>query len=177
MPAPRPRKMRRPLPELAFPDSRESSPRNTRSLTEKDDSVFPPPPEIFGERSRFEPSRSTQRDIDKQGRTIINTLKNFGISAGIAQTASGPAITQYKLELAPGTKISKVSGLDEEIALDLAVMPVRIEAPILGTHYVGVEVPVSERKTVSLRSMIESGEFINTAFGREDWRADSREGS
>ena len=162
MPAPRPRKMRRPLPELAFPDSRAASSRNVDTDTVNDDSVFPPPAEIFGERARFEPSRSIQRDTDRQGRTIINTLKNFGISASIAQTAAGPAVVQYKIELAPGTKISKVSGLDEEIALDLAVMPVRIEAPILGTHYVGVEVPVSERKIVSLRSLIESGEFINT---------------
>ena len=162
MPAPRPRKMRRPLPELAFPDTRGTPSRESTTDTGTDESVFPPPAELFGERARFEPSRSTQRDTDRQGRTIINTLKNFGISASVAQTASGPAITQYKLELAPGTKISKVSGLDEEIALDLAVMPVRIEAPILGTHYVGVEVPVSERKIVSLRSLIESGEFINT---------------
>ena len=163
LPAPKPRKMRRPLPELAFPDSRGAASRASTSDTGNDESVFPPPAELFGERSRFEPSRNTQRDTDRQARTIINTLKNFGISASVAQTAAGPSIVQYKLELAPGTKISKVSGLDEEIGLDLAVHPIRIEAPILGTHYVGVEVPVSERKTVSLRSLIESGEFINTS--------------
>lgn len=169
----RTRKLRRPLPELTFPEpeadeEEKVSEKKTRS-TEKtssteihDDSVFPPPPEIFGERSRFDASRSTPKDANKQSRTIITTLKNFGISASVAQISAGPSVVQYKLEIAPGVRISKVSGLDEELAMDLAVMSVRIEAPILGTHYVGIEVPNPDRKVISLRSIIESGEFINT---------------
>ena len=159
----RTRKLRRPLPELTFPDASEDTQDDRQAHDmHNDDAVFPPPAELFGERSRFDPSR-TQRDSAKQGRIIVNTLKNFNISASVAQTVQGPSITQYKLEIASGVKVSKVSGLDEELAMDLAVMSVRIEAPILGTHYVGVEVPCSDRKTVSLRSVIESGEFINTS--------------
>ena len=170
IPAPRPRKLRRPLPEVTFPDSRDTPAsststapvRRTRSNAENDDAVFPPPAELFGESSRFEPSRSIQTDINRQGLAILNTLKNFNIDANIAQTSAGPSVVQYKLELASGTKLSRLSGLDDEIGLDLSVSGVRIEAPILGTRYVGVEIPVRDRKTVTLRSLIESGEFINS---------------
>ena len=159
-------KLRRPFPELTFPEAQTAKPQDSKDINEPhtndDESVFPPPTEIFGERSRFDPSRTTQKDSGKQGRAIITTLKNFNVSASVAQVVPGPSVTQYKLEIAPGVKISKVAGLDEEIAMDLAVMSVRIEAPILGTHYVGVEIPNQERKVVSLRSVIESGEFINT---------------
>ncbi|MBQ7220196.1 MAG: hypothetical protein IJS28_04370 [Synergistaceae bacterium] len=168
----RTRKLRRPLPELTFPgpdsesdapDTRKAQPElRTESSRSSDESVFPPPPEIFGERSRFDASRAAPRDSGKQGRAIITTLKNFNVNASVAQVVAGPSVIQYKLELSPGVKISKVAGLDEELSLDLAVMSVRIEAPILGTHYVGIEIPNPERKTVSLRSIIESGEFINT---------------
>ena len=160
----RTQKLRRPLPELTFPDSEPDTPSERKDQPElrNDEAVFPPPPEIFGERSRFDPSRSTQKDSGRQGRAIITTLKNFNVSASVSQVVAGPSVTQYKLEIAPGVKISKVASLDEEIAMDLAVMSVRIEAPILGTHYVGIEIPNPERKVVSLRSVIESGEFINT---------------
>lgn len=161
----RTRKIRRPLPEVKFIDDEPSiSGKKAKKTTKKlDDAVFPPPPELLGERSKLELSRNPGRDYGKQGRTIIATLKNFNINASVAQTIAGPSLIQYKLELDSGTKISKVSGLDDEIAIDLAVTSVRIEAPILGTHYVGVEMPSPDRKTITLRSLIESGEYINTA--------------
>ncbi len=181
-PQQRTRKNRRPFPELAFSSGADTSePQSDSSFTQSysqtsphketapstsradNDAVFPPPPELFGERSRFDSSRDVHNDAGRQGVILLNTLRNFGISADIAQTIAGPSVTQYKLELASGTKISRISGLDEEIAMDLGVASVRIEAPILGTHYVGIEVPAPDRKIVSLRSMIESGEFINTS--------------
>ena len=180
-PQQRTRKNRRPFPELTLssgadtpePQNPSSVPqsysqtsgtsRTSRTSRADNDAVFPPPPELFGERSRFDPSRDIHSDAGRQGVILLTTLRNFGISADIAQTIAGPSVTQYKLELASGTKISRISGLDEEIAMDLAVPSVRIEAPILGTHYVGIEVPAPDRKIVSLRSMIESGEFINTS--------------
>ena len=163
----RPRKLRRPLPEITFPEVESESQEAAQKASPElgnDESMFPPPAEIFGESSRRidTSSRFIQKDSGKQGRAIISTLKNFGISASVAQVVAGPSVIQYKLDLAPGVKVSKVASLDEEIAMDLAVMSVRIEAPILGTHYVGIEIPNPERKTVSLRSVIESGEFINT---------------
>ena len=177
-PQQRTRKNRRPFPELtlssgadtasqqetlSFSQTSHKTSQPLRTSRADNDAVFPPPAELFGERSRFDSSRDLHRDAGRQGVILLNTLRNFGISADIAQTIAGPSVTQYKLELASGTKISRISGLDEEIAMDLAVASVRIEAPILGTHYVGIEVPAPDRKIVSLRSMIESGEFINTS--------------
>ena len=115
----RTQKLRRPLPELTFPDSEPDTPSERKDQPElrNDEAVFPPPPEIFGERSRFDPSRSTQKDSGRQGRAIITTLKNFNVSASVSQVVAGPSVTQYKLEIAPGVKISKVASLDEEIAI------------------------------------------------------------
>ena len=162
----RTRKKRRPLPEITFPGNDDEAPAKKSSRPKSrayhDDAVFPPPAELFGERSKLDLSRNPQRDYGKQGRTIIATLKNFNVGADIAQVSAGPTFIQYKLELASGTKLSKIAGLDGEIAVDLAVQSVRIEAPILGTHYVGIEVPIPDRKTVTLRSLIDSGEYINT---------------
>ena len=165
-PSQRTRKKRRPLPEIKFPGNDDEPPAKKasrpKSRTHHDDAVFPPPAEIFGERAKLDLSRNPQRDYGKQGRTIIATLKNFNVGAEIAQVSAGPTFIQYKLELASGTKLSKIAGLDGEIAVDLAVQSVRIEAPILGTHYVGIEVPIPDRKTVPLRSIVDSGEYINT---------------
>lgn len=149
---PRTRKIRRPLPDLTSQEiNNQEAPANFKP-------VLPPPMEIFGPSAKFE-LRDNTKSFEKQARNIISTLKNFGINASVAQTLAGPSVIQYQLELSPGTKVSKVEGLDEEIAMYLAVKSVRIEAPIPGTQYVGIEVPNNERKIVTLRNIVESDEF------------------
>lgn len=128
----------------------------------REDLSFPPPPEIFGPRQKPEPDRDILKHSEKQAKTITSTLKNFGVNASVAHIVTGPAFIQYQLELAPGTKVNKISGLAEDLAMSLAVMSVRIEAPILGTRYVGIEVPRSDRKTISFRNIIEGEEFKNS---------------
>ena len=147
-----PRKIRRPLRTSSYES--ESS-----QGTSQKDSVFPVPPEIFGPAPKLEIMNDNLNVSDEQGRIIISTLKGFDVNAEIAKTVEGASVIQYQLELAPGTKISKAQELDGELAMALAVMSVRIEAPIPGTHYVGVEVPKKERKIITFRSMIESDEF------------------
>ena len=156
LPQPKPRKNRRPLPDMSAVNI-PAPDLNTDDVY--DDPVLPPPLDIFGPRTIIDLTRDNQKAIDKQGKAIILTLKNFGIIASIAGISQGPSVIQYQLELAPGTKVNKISGLDEELAMALAVMSVRIEAPILGTHYAGVEVPITERKTIPLRYILESEEF------------------
>ncbi|MBQ9628059.1 MAG: DNA translocase FtsK [Synergistaceae bacterium] len=150
-----PRKIRRPLRNSSYES--ESSHENSQK-----DSIFPVPAEIFGPAQRLEIMNGTINLSDEQGRIIISTLKEFNVNAEIAKTVEGASVIQYQLELAPGTKISKASELDGELAMALAVMSVRIEAPIPGTPYVGIEVPRKERKIITFRSMIESDEFRNT---------------
>ena len=182
VPAPRMKKLRRPLPPITFPDN---SPKNdtpkpaapkTSPVAEKsfspedipapvfpakthDEPAFPPPPEIFGPRMKSEPDREILKHSEKQAKTITSTLKNFSVNSSVAHIITGPTFIQYQLELAPGTKVSRIPGLAEDLAMSLAVMSVRIEAPIPGTRYVGIEVPRNDRKTIALRNIIESEEY------------------
>ena len=158
------RKFRRPLPAVNFNEGLENLiPNENFDFSSEISQGFPPPLEFFGSAPKFEIARENLKISDKTGKTIISTLKNFGVNASIAETFKGASVTQYLIELAPGMKVNQVSDLDEELAMSLAVMSVRIEAPILGTRYVGIEVPNPERKKISLRSVFESDEFQDSS--------------
>ena len=153
-----PRKIRRPLRTPSYESEFESE-----SESSHNDSILPPPVEIFGPAPKLEMRNNRDNISDEQGNLIISTLKGFDVNASIAETVEGASVIQYKLELSPGTKVSKVSELDGELAMALAVMSVRIEAPIPGTRYAGIEIPRKERKIITLRSIFESDEFRNSA--------------
>ena len=74
-------------------------------------------------------------------RTLVETLGHFGIEAAVVGRVTGPHITRYELRLAPGTKVSKVAALKDDLAYSLAATEIRILAPIPGKQAVGVEVP------------------------------------
>ena len=155
----RTKKLRRPLPTVSFPEEIQEIINNGGTSNQVDEPVFPPPMDIFGSSVNFEISRDTQKISDKQAKIITSTLKNFNVVASVANIITGSSVIQFLLELAPGMKVNKVSGLAEDLAMALAVMSVRIEAPIPGTHYVGIEIPNPERKIVSLRNMLDSEEY------------------
>ena len=150
-------------PQHDEPHAEEETVTPTPPAKSRELSAFPPPPEIFGPRLKTEPDRDILKHSEKQAKTITSTLKTFGINSSVAHIVTGPTFIQYQIELAPGTKVNKVSGLAEDLAMSLAVMSVRIEAPILGTRYVGIEVPRNDRKTVTFRSIIESEEYISSS--------------
>ena len=155
-----PRKNRRPLPVVMFNNEAfEDSPQEVSSSSVSEGAVFPPPSELFGPAPSFELPGASSRNFDKISKTIISTLKDFGISASIADILPGPSVTQVLLELAPGMKVNKVAGLADDVAMSLSAVSVRIEAPIPGTRYVGIEIPNAERKKITLRSVFESAEF------------------
>ena len=89
----------------------------------------------------------------------MKALAEFGIQATVVGVEEGPVITQYELELAPGIKLSKVTALDNDIAMALKSTTVRIVAPMPGRSTVGVEVPKSERSMVRLREMVEGADY------------------
>ncbi|NLT57578.1 MAG: DNA translocase FtsK [Clostridiales bacterium] len=90
---------------------------------------------------------------------ILETLRNFGVEATLLGTSRGPAVTRYELAPAAGVKISKITNLSDDIALSLAAIGVRIEAPIPGKAAIGIEVPNQTVSTVHLRSVLESDAF------------------
>ncbi len=114
-------------------------------------------------------------DIKKNAAIIEKTLDSFGIQARVAEVNGGPAVTQYALEIASGTKIAKIASLQHDIALALATRTgtVRIEAPIPGKSLVGIEVPNHSLEIVGLKSILASDELskhkskLAVALGRD----------
>lgn len=98
-------------------------------------------------------------DISARQFTIKKTLENFGIPVEMADISVGPTVTQYALKPADGIKLSRITGLSNDLALSLAAHPIRIEAPIPGKSLVGIEVPNHTIAIVSLREILESREF------------------
>ncbi|MBU1110263.1 DNA translocase FtsK [Patescibacteria group bacterium] len=102
-------------------------------------------------------------DIQSNIATITQKLKSFGMEAEVAEVNLGPAVTQYALKISEETKISRITSLQNDLALALATPTgtVRIEAPIPGRSLVGVEVPNQTASLVSLRSVLESEPMQN----------------
>ena len=88
--------------------------------------------------------------------TLVNTLKEFGVSTRVVDISRGPTVTRYELQPSAGVKISRITSLADDIALNLAVADVRMEAPIPGKPAVGIEVPNHKKTAVSIRSIFES---------------------
>jgi S-DNA-T family DNA segregation ATPase FtsK/SpoIIIE len=91
-----------------------------------------------------------RKDHEAVGRSLLEALGNFGVEAQIIGTVSGPHVTRYELRLAPGTKVSKITQLKDDLAYALASTDIRILAPIPGKQAVGVEVPNQRRRLVRL---------------------------
>lgn len=102
-------------------------------------------------------------DVQKTAAIVERTLDSFGIRAKVAEVNFGPTVTQYALEIAMGTKLSKITTLNNDIALATAAPggQVRIEAPIPGRSLVGVEIPNRRAEIVTLRNMLQLNAFGN----------------
>lgn len=138
-------------------DTNMSDPQDDEGL------VFPPPPAIFGPPPDV--SRGPQKTVlEKKGFQIISTLAEFGIEAELAEMMVGPTVIQYRIQLAPGIKVSRVAGLSNDLAVALAVPSLRVEAPIPGKPFVGVEIPNPVRQTIPLRQIIEEDNFIDSDY-------------
>ncbi len=107
-------------------------------------------------------------DLREQAKTLIDTLKSFGVEAKVLEVNKGPSITRFEIQPATGVKVSKITGLADDIAMNLAALSVRIEAPIPGKAAVGIEIPNQTNSIVRLREVIDSDAFksfgAKTAF-------------
>ncbi|MEE0801912.1 MAG: DNA translocase FtsK [Gemmiger sp.] len=101
------------------------------------------------------------REMKKNADILVNTLDSFGVKTHILDICRGPSVTRYELQPQAGIKVSRITSLADDIALNLATAGVRIEAPIPGKPAVGIEVPNRIRTTVSIRSVFESQNYIN----------------
>jgi len=100
-------------------------------------------------------------ELKANAQTLVDTLKSFGVQTRITDICRGPAVTRYELQPSAGVKISKITGLADDIALNLASAGIRIEAPIPNKAAVGIEVPNKKVSMVCIRDIIESYEYQN----------------
>ena len=117
-----------------------------------------PPIELF-ERSPEEADTAAQDELQANARKLVDTLESFGVHTKMRDISRGPAVTRYELQPMAGVKISRITSLADDIALNLAVADVRMEAPIPGKAAVGIEVPNRKRQAVNIRSVFESQSF------------------
>ncbi len=92
---------------------------------------------------------------------LVETLKSFGVETRIVDISRGPTVTRYELQPCAGVKISRITALADDIALNLAAGNVRIEAPIPNKAAVGIEVPNKEKNAVNIREILEAPEFMS----------------
>ncbi len=118
-------------------------------------------------------NRSNSQSVQALGQKLEHTLQSFGIQATVVHVTTGPTITRFELSPGPGVKVSRIVSLADDIALNLAALGVRIEAPIPGKSAIGIEIPNKETSPVLLRSLLESPEFqrshspLTAALGRD----------
>lgn len=120
-----------------------------------------PPLELLEEAKNVSGVINTGVDAERKAQKLIDTLESFGVGARIINISQGPAVTRYELQPDYGVKVSKIVSLTDDIALNLAAVGVRIEAPIPGKAAIGIEIPNREVTPVLLREVIESDSFQN----------------
>ncbi len=120
-----------------------------------------------------ENSKNITAELESTATLLVDTLRSFGVESRIINISRGPSVTRYELQPAAGVKISKITNLADDLALNLATAGVRIEAPIPNKPAVGIEVPNKNNSIVKIREIIDSQAFSNSkskisvALGRD----------
>ncbi len=97
-----------------------------------------------------------EEELKENATKLVDTLKSFGVETRVVDISRGPSVTRYEIQPAAGVKISRITSLSDDIALNLAASGVRIEAPIPNKAAVGIEVPNKNRATVTLRELVDT---------------------
>ena len=115
--------------------------------------------ELF-EKSAEESDPGAQDELKANAQKLVDTLESFGVRTRVLDISRGPSVTRYEVQPMAGVKISRITSLADDIALNLAVADVRMEAPIPGKPAVGIEVPNHKKTPVFIRSVFESQAFL-----------------
>ena len=125
--------------------------------------VYHYPPLSLFERTGTADDPGMEEELKKNAELLVSTLESFGVRTRVLDICRGPSVTRYELQPLAGVKISRITGLADDIALNLAAGGVRIEAPIPGKPAVGVEVPNRKKSPVGIRSIFESPVYSKSA--------------
>jgi len=135
--------------------------------------VYKFPPVNLLKPNKGRSTADVSEELKANASKLVETLKSFGVQTKIIDICRGPAVTRYELQPSAGVKISKITGLADDIALNLATAGVRIEAPIPNKPAVGIEVPNRKTDIVAIREIVDSPEFkdskskLTMALGRD----------
>ena len=144
-----------PTPEPIKDNEEESLVKPIRLKTHQ---AYIAPPLSLLEKDRGKPNTG---DIKANGNIIKRTLQNFGIEVEMDEITIGPTVTRYALKPAQGVKLSRIVGLQNDLALSLAAHPLRIEAPIPGKSLVGIEIPNKAKSIIGFASLLADDKFQN----------------
>ncbi|MDQ2676640.1 MAG: DNA translocase FtsK, partial [Actinomycetota bacterium] len=128
--------------------------RTELGITVSDEAAYTPPNPKVLEKGKGDPGPDP-RDREATAKSLLESLQHFGVDARMIGMVSGPHVSRYEFQLAPGTKVSKVAALKDDLAYALASTDIRILAPIPGKKAVGVEVPNKKRRLVRLGDIYE----------------------
>lgn len=136
---------------------------------EQEDGLKLPPLEILHANPQSASSASPDKELEQTAESLQSTLLEFGRSARVVGWIAGPTVTTFKLQPGEGERVSKISSLEDDIALSLAAQSVRIFAPIPGTSLVGIEIPNRKRQNVNLGDVLPyvKGGPLELAIGRD----------
>ncbi len=166
-----------PKPRMQEPEPRQATPQENALYQALDQLQTPgsycfPPLTMLAMSPQADRAKETE-ELQTNGKILVDTLNSFGVSTKIMDICRGPSVTRYEIQPAAGVKISKITSLSDDLALNLAATGVRIEAPIPGKAAVGIEVPNRSRSSVRMRDLIQSNAFqtskskLSVALGRD----------
>lgn len=104
----------------------------------------------------------SEKEMKAQGELLTDKLLDFGISGTVRAIQPGPVVTMFEFEPSAGTRVSKIAALENDLALSLSALSIRIIAPIPGKNAVGIEIPNKNRQAVSIKELLKTPEFKNS---------------
>ncbi len=163
------------IAEEIYPEEEpeEIAPEEVAEPVVEETVVYELPPVDLLDPPKSSGSTGSASELREKGETIVRTLKSFGVGTRIVEICQSPSVTRFELQPEPGVKISRITSLADDIAMNLAASGVRIEAPIPNKNAVGIEVPNAEKAMVTLREILENNSFknsksrLNVALGRD----------
>jgi len=156
---------RKPFSNEAMPVAEEKPVTEESAPEKKEEKPVPPKPYVMPSTSLLNrghhSASGSPMELQRTANKLQETLQKFGVNVTITDVSRGPSVTRYELLPEPGTRVSKITSLTDDIKLHLAATDIRMEAPIPGKSAIGIEVPNQGRDTVYLRELVESQELKN----------------
>lgn len=159
--------------KYADTEAQDGEPATDSGEAEKEEAQYRYPPVNLLKETKAKNSGDIVAELKQNGEKLVETLESFGVSTKISAITRGPAVTRYELQPAAGVKISQITNLSDDIAMNLAASGVRIEAPIPNKSAVGIEIPNKNVTVVDIKELIDCNDFkgakskLTVSLGRD----------